>query len=252
MPVNKKLFLCVLALPLSMCTAGTETDNPLVDFDASACKSGEALTLASTVMRSEPGLELDPEQYDGLHCFAWQVTASGSLQIDILNYSAGCGVEWEAGGAEIADDALSITARNAMCATAAGGRCIYDLTFELAGVDTSRPVELTFNEDDCTTVEPAAELTLPLDEASEGIVCREKTMLIGLQLVCGIQHTPPCSTGEGGLKCTAATCDDGLSCLTSADEDAYDICLEACETDEDCTLDVDSCQDGLCRLRETF
>jgi hypothetical protein len=250
--VSKKLFLCALALPLSMCTAGTETDNPLVEFDASACKKGEALTLPSDVMRSAPGLELDPDQYEGLHCFAWEVTASGSLQIDILNHASGCGVEWVAGGVAIESDELSITARNAICAVAGCGSCIYDLTFEVAGVDTDRSVELTFNEDDCTTVEPSATLTLPLDESREGVICREKPLPIGLDSVCGVQHAPPCSMESRGLKCEAGACDGDLRCVVQPDNEYYDICLEACETDEDCTLDVDGCQDGLCRLRETF
>lgn len=252
--MNKQIVVSALALSLSlslsMCTAGTKTDNPLVDFDASACKAGEPLTLPSTVMRSEPGLELEPDQYRGLHCFAWDVTASGNLRIDVLNYPSGCGAEWEPGDAAIQGDQVSITARNAMCAFAACGSCIYDLSFELAGVDTTRPVELTLNEDDCTTVDPAATLSLPLDDASEGIVCRETRLGIGLNTVCGVQHAPPCSM-EGPLRCDTAACDDGLTCFAKPDA-FYDACYEACETDDDCSLGIDTCQDGACRLRETF
>ena len=250
----KKLLVCALALPLTMCVAeGTETDNPLVEFDGSECKSGQALTLPSDVMRTAAVRTLEAGLYDGLHCIAWERLGGGALQIDVLNYSAGCHIEWEAGDIALEGDQLTLTARNAACAQAGCGNCIYDFAFEVGGVDDSRPLELTFQEDTCHDIELAAELTLPIDEKSSGIVCRQARFYDGLNLLCGTAHTPPCTDMDGPFTCAEGRCSDAsLTCVEGPAGAHRDVCLQTCEVDEDCSLEVDSCQDGLCRLRETF
>jgi len=251
--VNKKPFLCALALFLQMCTtSGTETDNPLVDFDASECKEGEALTRPSTIMRTAAALALEPDRYEGLYCVAWELAERGALKVDILNFSSGCHIAWEPGEISLTGDQLTLTARVGRCAVAGCGSCIYDLTFEVSAVDASRPLDMIFQEDNCHDVELGAELTLPLDERPEGIVCREARFYRDLEPICGTAHTPPCTDMDGPLTCEAGGCEGTLACVEGPESDDGDICLETCQSDEDCTLEIDSCQEGLCRLRETF
>lgn len=251
----RKLSLCTLALTVCMCTtdSGTETDNPLVVFEGSECKSGQGLTLPSAVMRTAAALTLEPELYDALHCFAWERLGSGAVQVDVLNYSAGCHVAWEPGEVVLEDDRLTLTVRNAACAVAGCGSCIYDFTFEVSDVDEARPLQLTFQEDTCHDIELAAELTLPLDERESGIVCREVRFYTGLEPICGTAHAPPCTGMDGPLTCATGACDDeALTCVARPEDADGDVCLETCEDHADCSLEIESCQGGLCRLRETF
>lgn len=259
-----------LVLTLPMCTQnGTETDNPLIDFEASACKTDAVALLSSSLAHSvhsappvhqglaRSGLVEDASRYRGLHCVAWQAREDGTLALEILNFGGGCGVEWEAGRARVSEDEVALTLRNALCAVAGCGGCIYDFAFEVEGVDVTRSLTLRLDTDDCERVTEAERLTLPLDEQAEGMVCREQASLVGLQLVCDGPHLPPCAD-RGVPECGPGACGDdpSLRCVEGAlDRGAigsYPLCLTRCEVDGDCGLELDTCRDGLCRLRETF
>src|SRR5689334_5140451 len=110
--------------------AGTETDNPVLDFDKSNCKShGLALSVDPGVARTRAMLDVDDSIYDGLYRYAWETTASGALTLDVINYSGGCSVDWAFESADLDGHKLSLAVINDRCSVAACGSCIYDFTF---------------------------------------------------------------------------------------------------------------------------
>jgi len=243
-------MLGTLAPLLSPC-AGTETDNPVVDFDATECKTrSTALTLA-TVARTAAAQAVDPSAYDGLYCYAWETLADGGLSIDVINFSGGCGVTWKLGASRVEGSHIDLGVANPSCEIARCGNCLYDFTFEIEGVDPSQPAEAQLHRYDCHgggNFEPAPKVILPLDARPEGMLCRPRSY----ELACGRAHLRPCDESTGGdLGDCEDGCGEGLACVDSEERDG-DRCYTACEVDGDCPLEVESCQDGACRLRETF
>jgi len=246
--------LCVLALSMSMCTTertGTETDNPVVDFDATECKAhGTALTLA-TVARTAAAQEVDPSAYDGLYCYAWETLDDGRLSIDVINFSGGCHVPWKLGASRVDGAHIELGVASDFCGESACGSCAYDFTFEIDGVDLSEPAEVRLRQYDCHgggDFEPEPSVVLPLDGEPSGIVCRMQNG-VGMGERCGGAHLPPCAD-DGDVGRCADGCGEGLTCIEGGD--APDLCFTACNEDADCPIEIDSCQDGACRLRETF
>lgn len=244
---RRSALVCALALTLSMCTTeGTETDNPVLDFDATECKShSTALTLA-TVARTSAALAVDPSNYDGLYCYAWEAHDDGSLTIDVLNYLSGCSIVWQLGESRVSGDQVDLGISISRCAIAGCGSCVYDLTFELEAIDLDAPADVQLRRLGCDGSEDELEprVTLPIDASASGIRCRPLPSY-GFEEKCGGVHEPPCTGGcESG-------CDDGLACAHDEILD-HDSCFAACEADADCPLDIESCRDGACRLRDTF
>jgi hypothetical protein len=251
---------------LCACTAaGTETDNPLANFQGTECKSGEttsALTLASTSSLAQPATgdsAPDPfvagPEYDGLFCVAWDASDAGDLRIDLYNYPGGCHVDW-IGHARASDEGLNLELEVAGCRIAGCGGCIYDLSFELRRIDVAAPLPLAVAERSCSESPDAeiAELTLPLDERRSGVLCRpDPDALLGLQVPCGRAHLGVCdSEFMSATSCSepgAPACADGLACATVGE---HDVCLTACSADAHCPLAIERCDEGVCRLRETF
>jgi hypothetical protein len=249
------LLLSVLVFCTPSCI-GTETDNPVAGFEPTACKreGGSGLRLPGVMSTSE-ALTLDSRDYDGLYCFAWEARASGRMHLSVFNMTGGCHIDWELGPSRIDANGLRLRVRNDECAVAACGTCAYDLSFEVEDVDATAPLPLSLTQLDCDD-EPtrdATTLTLPIDERSEGVLCREGS-LTSLDIACGGPHFPPCAAGSGSLnRCTddGANCGDGGVCDPRPDA-PFDMCLRQCEADADCPLPVETCVAGGCRLRETF
>lgn len=245
-------LLCVLLLCNPSCT-GTETDNPVIDFERSACKSeGSALRLPG-VMAARAPLTLDAADYEGLYCFAWESGTNGRLRIDVFNMVGGCHIDWELADARFDEKGLRLRVQNDECAIAGCGSCAYDLSFDMEGIDRDAPLPLALQQLDCDgePTRDATVLTLPVDERSEGVLCRESwTRFTG---ECGGAHSPPCADQRPATRCAdeGASCDDGFVCDAGSDESS-DLCLTACESDADCPLPVEACVDGACRLRGTF
>lgn len=236
----RRTALCGLLLSLPMCASdGTETDNPVIDFEATECKThSTALTLSS--------------EYDGLYCYAWQTLDDGALSIDVTNFMGGCYVFWDLGASRVDGSRIDLGVANNSCQIAGCGACPYDFSFKVEGVDTSQPATVQLHEYDCkgdgdAQVEP--EIMLPLDERAQGMLCRTQGSGI-YEAGCGRAHLPPCDESGDFGECEDG-CGEGLVCVDS-EERTGDRCLTACESDDDCPLEVESCQDGACQLRETF
>jgi hypothetical protein len=247
--------VCAIALSMSMCTTeGTETDNPVVDFDATECKThGTALTLA-TVARTAAALDADPSAYDGLYCYAWETLEDGGLSIDVINFMGGCYVMWKLGASRVEGSQIDLGVANGYCSIAACGSCPYDFTFEIEGADLSQAAEVQLHQYDCKgggdfATQP--KVVLAIDAQPEGMLCRPQRT-VDLEDGCGRAHLPPCAeSGSSKFGDCEDDCGEGLACVDS-EEQYGDLCYTACELDADCPLEVESCQDGACRLRETF
>lgn len=242
----RRAGLCTFALSLAMCTeSGTETDNPIV-FEATECKShATALTLPSTVASTRPALDVDASAYDALYCYAWEAGDDGALTIDVLNYSSGCSITWELGEGKVSGDQIDLGLSMKNCAIASCGSCVYDFTFEVQAVDTSAPVGVQLRRLACGDGEDEVgpRVALPLDSSASGILCRPQHRF-GFEDACGEPHKRTCQGEE-------PACNEGLV-IADHESDEAEACFTSCEVDADCPLEVESCQDGACRLRETF
>lgn len=247
-----RVALCAFALTTITCAGdGTETDNPVIDFETTECKShGNALLLESTVARTRTALEADPHAYDGLYCYAWD-RSSDEVTIDVVNYSAGCTIFWTLGESRVDGDRISLGIHDPYCGTAACGSCVYDFSFIVEGVDLDAPARVRLRETSCERpeiLEP--EVLLAVDERETGIICRVQPTY-AFEEQCGRPYLSPCRPDSSQGTCDDG-CGEGLTCAVAESEDGRDLCLTACEADDDCPLAVESCQDGACRLRETF
>jgi len=247
----------------------TGCDSNLVSFDSSACKSdmGDANAEATTMGLSRQALS--SEQYDGLNCVLWQVVSSNRIKIDLTNFAEGCGVTWE--GESSSDDPNSVELRvnDSDCESeAACGWCIYDWSFEVDELSTDEDLTVKMIIDDnCGGDGKKERVHLPLSATSSGAICRYADNYALSQHAretdtCGKLHMPCLGEGEcdsrgdpGQASSATATdfsCEDELVCASS---DPYDneVCYQPCESDADCPLpDIQSCQDNLCRLTETW
>ena len=247
-------LLCLLLLCGPSCT-GTETDNPVIDFERSGCNGdgGSALRLPG-VMATRAALAVGSSDYAGLYCFAWEANGEGRLRVDVFNMVGGCHIDWELAESRLDGGGLTLRVRNGECAVAGCGSCIYDLSFEVQGIDASAPLPLSLEQLDCDE-EPSRDATtlmLPIDERREGVLCREGGWP-AFQIDCDRPHFPPCAQRSRTMRCAneGAAC-GGSSVCTARPDEAYDLCLTACESDDDCSLPVEACTAGACRLRETF
>jgi hypothetical protein len=250
--VTRRAALCGLVLLLPMCAHdGTETDNPVIDFEATRCKGRSTGLSLPAVARTASAQALDPSAYEGLYCYGWEVLDGGVLALDVINRSAGCYVQWQPGPSRVDGSRIDLGVANGSCAIAGCGSCEYDFSFEVEGTDHGRPAELQLHAYDCEGNEDAQGpvVVLPIDERPEGLLCRPQRN-VGFDFGCGKAHLPPC-TEEGSEGSCEDACPEGLVCVEDAVDDD-DLCFTSCSDDSDCPLEVESCQDGACRLRETF
>lgn len=253
--VQSKLW--VMGVPLALagsCAGGTETDNPVIDFQSSGCKN-QVSAFALGPPRVEPTtgrLDSDAPDYDGLHCYAWRHDPqSATLHVDVLNMHGGCQVDWSGEAKWRAEGGIDVQISNASCRTASCGWCLYDFSFELSGVEGSEPLPLALIEDDCESADIYSELVVPLDTEPSGMRCRpafRHALGGGLAPACdGNRHM---SCGELNCGSSAGDCNEGLLCSEIEKGDSR--CMKTCEQDTDCGLDVLSCVEGTCALGATF
>lgn len=237
-----------LAMVAGCAGGGTETDNPaspLKDFTASGCKNREptgnpqALVLASDA--------------DGLQCVEWETNGSGTLTLRLLNFPEPCGNAYLGSAAQAADGALELSVHKDTCAALKCGLCVFDFEYELSGIASDAPLPLRLGSAACAS-EPATfsdELTLPLPEQPNGILCRylERSALEWYsrgRSSCS-QRNMPCGACDSADQ---TTCNDGLACSAIADGDSR--CLQTCAGDEDCRGGLGSCTDGVCQVSAGF
>jgi hypothetical protein len=239
--------------------AGTETDDPSIDFRSSACKSkeltGAALSVDEATTADPRGQLGGGEAYDGLNCFAWTAARDGRLRVDIYNFTGSCG-EGLDGRAVLDDSTLALFASPKGCAVASCGSCQYDLSFELGGVRVDQPLPVTLQFEYCgnTPREARGAVTLPLDRRASGVICRTGACHHGIGHFCGKLHCPPCADKDGGFHNSCGSADDpGCPADLVCDErTSTKACLAKCTSDSDCLVEVERCDGGACRLRETF
>src|SRR5205085_12683793 len=133
------------------------------------------------------------------------------------------------------------------------GWCVFDFAYSLSGVATKSPLSIHFGSAICAS-EPTTfndEVTLPVDERDEGVVCRylERNAVEQYGRArgsCG-ERNLPCGTCDGN---DDQSCAAGLVCAQLADGDSR--CLESCSSDADCAGGLTTCQDGLCRASTSW
>lgn len=238
--------VCLLAVG---CTSGggTETDNPatLEDFASSECK-----TRAPDPGQQAIVLSSDAE---GLQCVEWLKNGDGTLVVRLLNFPEACGEDYQGTAATGADGTLSLTVQKASCDVLRCGLCVFDFEYTLAGVSTSSPLSIHLGSAICAS-EPTTfsdEVTLPVDEQDEGVVCRylERSPLEQYgrgRGTCG-ERNLPCGKCDGT---DDASCASGLVCTELASNDSR--CLQPCAKDADCAGGLTTCQDGRCRASASW
>ena len=248
------LFAAAAWAALAACgvpRTGTETDNPnLGDFEGSQCKKNGGSQAGRGATRAALSASAD---YDGLHCLTWQARGDGTLELEVLNHPGECLVEvdWQPRVAVTEGAVDLLVSGEPECRIAACGTCAYDYAFELTDLDLSAPLAISFAQQICEQPvdEPSFEIELPLDEAPQGIACRQLPAgTLAWFGACGGLHLP-CFGARSrcfGEPREEPSCDDGLVCDGS---DAAGLCLAPCEVDSDCPLpDIEVCDDGLCRV----
>ena len=263
------VFMAVTAL--AACGSTNETADAgaagtaLVKFNDSGCKKGETAALTAGLAASKHALlTTDGAQYEGLTCVSWDATGN-TLKVDCLNFGGGCGVPWQ-GQAQVTDgNALNLFARHDYeligglleCSGAACGSCIYDWSYEVKGIDTSKDSPLTLQSGPPCDRAHDYSMTLPLATTKKGSICRyaEYGLLTWANGEMGTIHMPCRDPYDYPPDQPPTPCDEGLECTKMAPGSYRDstICLQTCPTDADCPLDgLLKCTNGLCKLADTW
>lgn len=223
------------------CAGGTETDNPatLKDFSASDCKTRQTDAGQQALVRASDA--------EGLQCVEWQADASGTLQLQLLNFPEPCGNAY-LGAATQDTGQLLLSVHKDSCEVFRCGTCVFDFEFTLQGVDTAHDLPLRIGSAVCASepIDYADDFTLPLAKHASGSVCRylERNAVeqYGRERgSCGSQNLP-CGSCNGT---DTTSCGAGLSCMEVAPSDTR--CLATCSSDGDCPAGVTSCVDGVCQ-----
>jgi hypothetical protein len=255
---------------LAYSCSGTETQNPvnpLLNFKDSGCKKENAAASNSsssgiaTAAQALVSTDYSAETA-GMKCFAWEVVDDHRLKIDLMNFEGSCGAEWTGQAAIASDGSLQLSLVNPECRIALCGTCMYDWSFEVEGVDTSKDVAVSLGIDTCPGGEPVvmpivrASATLPTAAQERGIVCNYADFTgLGWQAMalgqCGTAAMPCTGTNmcaaDPAATTTEPTCQGDLLCTDNGNADQR-ICAKACAADADCgTLGILSCQAGHCR-----
>jgi hypothetical protein len=224
----------------------------LSKFESSECKSHAAAPTAESGKKSED-LVL-ASAYDGLQCVEWEKKDERTLIVRLLNVDSVCGAVWEGDVHVDSDGAATLVANNPSCKVARCGSCLYDLSYELSGVNDVRELPVKIGVNSCPTSGQTrwkGALKLPVGGADHGIVCRH---VPADALAWHASSTSSCSARHMpcGSDLCGAECDAGLSC-SAIDGAADKRCLKTCTADADCGTDgTTSCVDGLCRLATSW
>ncbi len=178
----------------------------------------------------------------GLSCVEWQTTDNQRLDVQIVNFAAGCEIDW-AGGAGVEQETLRVRLKNPSCSVAACGNCLYDTHTSVALPESDR-VELRLELSSCEGEAKVLAWDLSIGEKSHGYLCdfadawgsRAAASRLGLE---GTAFTPCDDPGEATDACNA-----GLTCQSSS---AGLRCLPECSSDADCPLEgALTCASGYC------
>lgn len=268
--MKKAAWATTLVGLIAFACAGTETQNPgepLKTFKDSGCKKeagksvsnlrGTSRTSAEVATASAALVSTDySAEIAGLKCFAWEIVGTDSLRIDLYNFEGACGAQWTGRAAIEADGALGLSLINPDCRIASCGWCIYDWSFEVAGVDLSKPLPVGVGIDTCPGERAVESIpaTIPVNTQTSGILCNYAHFgALGWQAMalsqCGTVGMPCSGTSmcQSYPVTTAVSCQGDLVCTDNGNA-SEQICAKPCVTDPDCgALGVSTCQTGLCR-----
>ena len=236
----------------------------LVAFNDSGCKKGDIAALTSGLAASRHTLlTVDGTQYAGLTCFSWDATGS-TLKVDCLNFDGPCVNTWQ-GEAQVAEgNALMLgtveqnRTATGECASAGCVGCIYDWSYEVKGVDTSKDSALTLTlSDTCATYSHSYSHTLPLASRKSGVLCRYADYydILMTSSQTGTVDMPCRTPNNYQPDQPPVPCDTGLACtkMTINGNANAALCLKAGAADADCPLDgLLKCDKGVCVLKETW
>jgi hypothetical protein len=248
-PASRASLWLLSSLALARCS-GTEADNPLTDIVATPCKSSDAydpeqLTRDLDRLRRAPGdafaalaqrgapLTRQDEIPEALRCVEWQVT-DGALELQVVNFSAGCSVEWQA-TASVQAGRVSLLLDSPSCEVARCAGCLYDTAASIplpAVADTELALRLT----QCQGPAVVHEWSLPLLTERHGFSCDYSDAEGGAE---GSVFAR-CDSSVGSSACGA-----GLSC--SPVGKGASRCLQACVDDTECPVaGATRCEGGQC------
>jgi hypothetical protein len=265
--MNRLVWVTPLVVLIIYACTGTETQNPgdpLKSFQGSGCKK-EAATTKSRSDTATAAQILVSTDYSaetlGLKCVAWETVGSSGLKIDLYNFEGACGADWTGQAALENDGSLKLALVNPECSISKCGICVYDWSFEVEGVDTSRPVSVNVGLDTCPGEQALENYTalLPVAQNSSGILCNYADFgALGWQAAalseCGTQGMP-C---QGTAMCQTTTTSNEPSCLgdlvcTNNGNTDESVCAKPCSSEEDCGQHgVLTCKNGLCRPKSTW
>lgn len=250
--------------------SGTETQNPsnpLKSFKDGGCKKENALASANgtnggiaTATQALVSTDYSAET-TGLKCFAWEVVSDNRLKIDLYNFEGACGADWKGKAAIEGDGGLKLSLVNPDCMIALCGTCMYDWSFDVVGVETSKDVALSLSIDTCpsgavSTPIKNFSVTLPTAAKASGILCNYadfgglawQAMALSQCATVGM----PCNNVTNGMcpstpVSTEMTCQGDLICTDNGTAEQR-ICAKPCAADTDCgSLGILTCKEGLCR-----
>lgn len=273
--MNKLAWLPTIVTLFAYSCGGTETQNPadspaaLRSFKDSGCKKEtKALSGGETASATQALVSTDYNaETTGLKCIAWEVLEANRVKVDLINWESACGPKF-VGYASLKDiGALNLLLSNPGCLIARCGSCIYDWSFEVQGIDATKPLPLGVAIDVCPGDDAAEkqgasypivsqQVSLPIDARVSGILCNYADFgALGWQAQalseCGTYAMPcndapnsMCSTGIGSAQ---PSCQGDLVCSNNGNPEQR-ICAKPCANDTDCgSLGVLTCDGGLCR-----
>lgn len=257
-----RLLACLLVLAAIAACGGSGTDaprSPVISFSSSACKKEAAAKMAALRTFDLMAIE-DEAGLDGLRCVAWKRVGASEMKLDLFNFDGACGATWLGDAAVAADGTLELHIDNPSCVVAKCGSCLYDWSFDVAGVPSDQPTTLAIAMNACPDTQAPVVTTVTLGAEAQGIVCgfayygalQAEAVDLGTCGQIGMPCTGAYLCGTGSPS-TTGTCAAGLACGDDGRSATELLCLVPCTTAADCPrTDVWSCQSGLCRPANPF
>ncbi len=180
-----------------------------------------------------------------LECVDWAMVGD-RLAIQVVNFGASCGVQWEASTSTTPNGAVEIVLENPAC-EAADCICPYDVRGRTTFAPDESNAELRLVQVDCEDgSERAVVWSVPLGEEPDGTRCRSASDSVAEVAAGSGDLFENCAPGALDFSSAGdGVCADDLTCVEER-------CVPACEKAADCPLgSAFTCDDGYCRLVET-
>lgn len=234
----------LLALAVSTAACGDDEaprEIAVADFAFRECKTSAASGALATGR--------DTQDYAGLECVAWKVSASEAA-IDLINRRAGCGFDgndpdeslWRPTLERPSSNELTVKVSWEFNDPSACGDCLHDFSVrsEAAAISGER-LRLNLATRSCSSADCAWSQDTVMLESNAGIRCRyvdwDGSLIVQSY------------AGKLGGPARDGTCD---ASLVATEIDGATRCLKACSSEADCDAEVSTCVDGACRLTDPW